>query len=166
MALILKNYVSPEGVPVAAAYCRIARVLEGEGGTSGEVLVEVHASEAARQAGQRALEHWSFKMVKDADARSWDQAYAALIDNPFADRMPDDDSDLAIEPVPTIPADAALGADIFEGASEDERVAIIAERRARFDRTRIDAEDRNAARGLERTARAARRAMFAKAKRA
>jgi hypothetical protein len=163
MAIFAKGVELDNGLK-ADLYITGAYITTLRGGKAAAARFEGFASREHSLSPQNAV--WGLEVeFTPKGGELWEEAYTALIENPFPVPLPANDSDLALEAVPSIPTDEELNAGIYEGESEDDRLAAIAERRARFERRRSDVEARNAERAYEIAARAERRAMFATAKR-
>ena len=76
MALQLSMPTSSLGVGFPAAYARIARASGDK--NSARVMVEIHADEAARQAGARPIETRLHAFPMPADAPLYPAVYGAL----------------------------------------------------------------------------------------
>ena len=76
MALQLSLATSPMGVGFSAAYARIARVSGDK--TRANVMVEIHANEAARQANAQPIETRMHSLPMPADAPLYPATYGAL----------------------------------------------------------------------------------------
>lgn len=76
MALQLSMPTSPVGVGFSGAYARISRVSGDK--TKANVLVEIHANDAARQSGARPIETRMHRLAMPADAPLYPAIYGAL----------------------------------------------------------------------------------------
>lgn len=158
MAIEVKGIELENGLK-ANLYITGAYITTLRGGKAAAARFEGFASREHSFSPQNAV--WGLEIeFTPKGGELWEEAYASLIANPFAEPLPIDDSDLALESVPSISTDVELN----EGIYEDDDAASIVERRERFERRRADVEARNAARLSEIAARAERRVMFATAK--